>query len=221
MLFDTFLRDFKVTKTPGVVELHRNKVFFASWPLDAGTADVLPVLNVRAGDIVLDAWVDVQTVCPVNSTIDLGYGSVVNYWGNGLALDVIGKAPTVYSSTATLTPYNLRDKNQETVSFVVNGASLNDHVLISPDGVDVADVMFSGYVEEANYVAIRTTNITGDYALDLPTVSANVVVNKAPFRGMPWTVTAADTIDIKATTDTADVNINSGILFVYALVIRV
>lgn len=221
MLFNTFLREYKVTKTPGVVELHRNKVYFASQALDAGDGDVHQVLNVRAGNIVLAAWVDVQTVCPVGSTIDLGYGTVVNYWGNGLALDAVGKAPTIFSATATLKPYNLRDKNQETVSLRIAGVGFNDHVSVAPDGADVADVAFSGYVEETNYVAIRTTNLTGDYSLDLPTVSAHVVVNKAPLAGASVVFASADTIDIKATTDTDDVNINSGSLFVYALIVRV
>jgi len=219
--YNTFLRDYKVKKADSAIELRRQKVFFATKSLDAAGGDVHQVIDVRADEVVLDAWVDVQTACPANATIDLGYGTVVNYWGNGLALDSTGKVATILSATATLAPYNLRDKNQETVSLRVAGACFNDHVSVAPDGADVADVAFSGYVEAANYVAIRTTNITGDYSLDLPTISANVIINKAPLRGSPLHFSAADTIDIKATTDIADVDINSGSLFVYALIVKV
>jgi len=49
--------------------------------------DVLTAISVRAGDIVLMAWVEVMTACTGGASADIGVGELVDYWANGVALD--------------------------------------------------------------------------------------------------------------------------------------
>jgi hypothetical protein len=56
--------------------------------------------------------------------------------------------------------------------------------------------------------------------MNLGSMTINVIANKAPMAGSPWIVASADTIDIKATTDIQDVNISSGYIRVFALIVK-
>jgi hypothetical protein len=107
--------------------------------LDAGEADVLPVLPIRAGETVLAVWCEILTAEAANASVDIGTGDDVDYFWDGLELDA---QPHTASEVGT------------------------------------------------------------------------AAVNK------PLYFSAADTIDMKATTDTADVNLSTGKLNLCALICR-
>lgn len=219
MIYTTFLGGHKARVFEGTTKLYRQKVYFSTQFLDAGDSDVHQVIPVKAGDVVLAAWIDIKEAAPSNATVDLGYGTVVNYWGNGLPLDAVGIASTILSQSATLYPYAIASGLQEAIDVDVDGASYNDQVMVSPDGADIADMVLTGHVISPNTVAVRIINVTGGI-LDAPSIATNIVVNKAPLASQPVVFTGADTIDIKATTDTKDVNISSGSIEICALILR-
>lgn len=219
MIYTTFLGGHKSRVFESMIKLYRRKVYFGTQPLDAGEGDVHQVIPVRAGDVVLGTWIDVKEAAPVDATIDLGYGTIPNYWGNGLSLDAVGIAPTILNQVATLYPYAIASGLQEAIDVVVNGASYNDQVTVSPDNVDIADMVLTGHVISPNTVAVRIINVTGG-ELDAPSIAATIVVNKAPLASQPVIFANEDTIDMKATTDTQNVNISSGSVEVCALILR-
>jgi len=49
--------------------------------------DVLTAIPIRAGDVVIAAWVEVTTACTGGASADIGVGEKVDYWANGVALD--------------------------------------------------------------------------------------------------------------------------------------
>jgi hypothetical protein len=49
--------------------------------------DVLQAIPVRAGDTVLNAWVEVYTACTGGASVDVGVGEDVDCWLNGGPLD--------------------------------------------------------------------------------------------------------------------------------------
>ena len=220
MIYTTFLGGHKMRVFESMVKLYRRKIYFGEQALDAGEGDVHRIIPVETGDVVLSAWVNIKEVAPVNATIDLGYGTIPNYWGNGLPLDAVGIAPTILNQAATLYPYAIVSGLQEAIDVDVDGASYNDHVVVSPEGADIADMVLTGHVISPNVVAVRIINVTGG-ELDAPSVAATIIVNKAPLASQPVIFAGADTIDIKATTDTKDVNISSGVIEVCALILRV
>jgi hypothetical protein len=48
---------------------------------------VLQAIPVRAGDTVLEAWVEVYTACTGGASVDVGVGENVDAWVNGAPLD--------------------------------------------------------------------------------------------------------------------------------------
>lgn len=67
-----------------------NTIDFAHQTLDAGNGDVAQVMHIRKGTYVFNVWLNVLHVAPANSTVDLGYGGDVDYWGAALRLDTAG-----------------------------------------------------------------------------------------------------------------------------------
>lgn len=108
--------------------------------LNAGNGDVLPVLPIRAGELVLAVFIELLTACSTNATVDVGTGNDVDHF-------------------------------------------------------------FAGY------------------ELDAQPHTANPDVGTAKHH-TPLYFNAADTIDLKATTDTADVDISSGALNLGAVIVR-
>lgn len=187
---------------------------FANQNLDAGNADVARILDIEANTIVKGVWVKVGTACATNATIDVGYGSDVNYWGNGMPLDATGVVPFIQTASETFDAGSINDGDEEMEEVAVNGASLGD-IAWANLAVDVADLAVTADVTVANQVEVHVLNNTGG-AVDLASTTLEVVVNKAPLFANPVLFTSADTIDIKATTDTADVNITTGVITVVA-----
>ena len=221
MIYTTFLDNSRTHRKESPLLLMWNKIYFATKALDAGEGDLHQVMHIQADDIVLNAWIKVITACPANATVDLGYGTVQNYWGNGLALDAVGHAATILTGTAAIETHNLPNKNQLEIDVVIDGAAFNDHVMISPNDEAASDLVLAGHVSWANRVTIRVLNLIEGTSYLPGDLNAQIIVNKAPLAAKPLVFSSSDTIDIKATTDTADVNISSGVIEVYALVARV
>ena len=80
----------KVIEINDYMRIYKHQVNLASSTLDAGDADVGQVVLLPKNCMVLKAWIRVVTAAPTNATVDLGYGSDVDYFGNGLPLDVAG-----------------------------------------------------------------------------------------------------------------------------------
>jgi hypothetical protein len=49
--------------------------------------DVLQAIPVRAGDTVLNAWIEVYTACTGGASVDVGTGADVDLWLDGGPLD--------------------------------------------------------------------------------------------------------------------------------------
>ncbi len=226
MIYRTFLSEHRTDKYEGRITVLKRRVFFAEQAIrptgDAGIGETHEVLLVENGWIVLSAWVNVKDPSPINTTVDLGYGPVPNYWGNGLAIDSIGRSDSMLTSSVTAYMEDvLVATEQFTTEFIVNGASYGDHVSVSStNDADVADVTLTGFVISPNIVAVTIINTT-EGELSLPTLALDLLVNKAPLSGQPVLLTSGDTIDITATTDTKDVDIDSGVTEVCALVARI
>jgi len=219
MIYNDFLGGVRQHVIENAEKLIRRRVYFGTQSLDAGDGDVHQVFYVNPNDIVLDVWADVITAAPTNATIDIGYGGITNFWGNGLAIDAVGVARKIVSGTTTWNPPVIEDKSEVTIEIEIDGASLGDQVMVSGN-IDMADMGLSGYVISPNYVAVQLANNTGGILDILQDIDISVFVNKAPLAPVQKTFTANDTIDIKATTDTEDVNISSGVLDLYMRVLR-
>lgn len=146
--YKTWLVPGTTKKKTGVRFFLYNPINFSAQTLDAGDADVAQVLHIRRGTYIFNVWINVVQACPTSSTIDLGYGSDTDYWGNALPLDTVGLVAQKYIVTET--------------------------------------------------------------------ASMRVIGDRSPFAGVPVYFSSADTIDIIATVDTADVNISSGKIEVVA-----
>lgn len=197
-------------------KLVRVRVAFATQGLDAGEADVHQLITVPANCMVLRCWPVVVTASATNATCDLGYGGDVDFWGNGLALDNTGCNTVLYGS-ATWDAGSIADGDEEAKDITVDGAALGDPVVNTNLAIDVADLSIVAQVTAANTVTAQLGNWTGG-AIDLASTTVQVYIDKAVRGRSPFilSTSAADTIDIVATTDTADVNITTGVLEVYA-----
>lgn len=190
------------------------QVNFALQNLDAGDGDVLRVLDLRPETLVLACWLRVIKAAPTSATVDFGYGSDVNYWGNGLILHTVGIAPSVLTGTFTRSDGNIATGDSETSSLTIAGATVGDTCTLSMDA-DAIDLMFYAYVKEANSIKIVAQN--GVLGARDPDGDYEVFVDKAPRGHDPLLFSSTDTIDLVATTDISDVNITSGIVQVSAL----
>ena len=85
-------------KTANLKE-HSVIVDFSLQNLDAGDGDVLQTLRIPEGSWVLMVYLRVIKRSPANSTVHLGYGEDVNFWGNALPLDALGRVPCVAVET--------------------------------------------------------------------------------------------------------------------------
>lgn len=219
--FDTFLRPEKLNvNTDPPIHLVRRSVNFKTKGLDAGNGEAHRVIEVRSGDVVLSAWINVLEACPAYSTVDFGYGTIPNLWGNGLRLDSTGPVRTVLSASKTIDFISLDSGAMEMTEIEIDGAAYDDQVIVTPS-VFTQDLVLTGYVSDSIHkrVTVQLANMTGE-KMNLPSMTLNVVVNKAPISPQPFAFTAADTIDVRATTDGKDVNITSGIIDIYALVLK-
>lgn len=201
-------------------KIYRRRVYFGTQALDAGNGDVHRVIPVMAGDVVHDVWVNVATACPENSTINIGHGGIVDYWGRGILIDSVGMAQRVLSTTRTWNAVQLAPNTDQREDISLAGLNYDDLVTVT-SSIYLQDLVLHGYVSEDiwDLVTVQMVNNT-DEKIDMGAMTLYVSVNKAPLAGTPWLVASADTIDIKATTHRKDVNISSGVIDVYARITR-
>lgn len=223
--YTTFLKNYRLQRYQGAIQLFKKSgINFGVQSLDAASdgGGVHEVISVQSGWIVLNAWINVDVACPAYSTVDLGYGSVVNQWGKGLLLDSVGSVRTALTATKAVYPPDKIFGVGEQFETVVDvpGARFGDLVSVSNmNNAGMGSATLEGYVIGDNRVGINIIN-TSEGELSLPTLSLDVVVSKAPMVGHPVMFDSKDTIDIKATTDIRDVDIDSGNITVYALIFR-
>jgi len=204
----------KTRRIDGALYLLTQTVNFAQQNLDAGNGDVLRVLAIRPETLVLKCWARVLSAAPTNATVDLGYGSDVNYWGNGLKIDAAGIPDTVLTGTVERSGAAIAVDDSETNIITIAGATFGDTCTVNMSD-DAEDLMFHAYVQAATKVETVAQNDHTD-TVD-PDGTYEVFVDKAPMGHQPLLFTSADTIDLIATTDLQDVNIISGILRVGAI----
>lgn len=206
----------KVITINKYLRIYKHQINIAVRTLDAGDADVAEVLLLPKNAMVLKAWIRVITACPASSTVDLGYGFDVDYFGNAIPLDATGIAGTEILGSTTWDPGSITDGNEEAKEITVDGASIGDVVRLNFT-VELEGLVLTGCVSAANTVtAVLSSHDAAAVDLDSGTITA--IVDKAPLLPVPLLLTSSDTIDIKATTDTADVNIITGEIEVNALV---
>ena len=198
------------------MRIYRHQINLATQTMDAGDADVIEALLLPKNSMVLKAWLRVPTACPSNSTVDLGYGSDVDYFGNALAVDATGVVGTMLTGTATWDPGSISDGDEETKTVTVDGVASGDLVTFA-FGHILLDLTLTGVFLDTNTVQATLGNWTGA-SVDLASETLTAYADKAPFAKAPLLLSTSDTIDIKATVDVADVNISSGIIEVNALV---
>lgn len=192
--------------------LFKQNIYFDLKPATAG--DVFQVIPVLAGDVVLAAWAEVVTACTADATIDLGYGSDVDYFGNGLLVSSAGHCRSVISGTLTWNLPEIEHGIEETNEVEIVGARVGDIVTIG--GInDIADISISGEVFRDDLVSVRATNNTGGTLDLLQSQTLEVIVNKAPQMASPLVFASADTIDV-----VANEAITSGVLRVSAVILR-
>jgi hypothetical protein len=221
--YTTFLGGFRMSvfTMADMTKIYRQRIFFSSQNLDAGNGDVHQVIPVTAGDIVHRSWINVKTACPAGSTVDLGYGTVTDLYGNGLALDATGIASTILAGTLARNFYLVPKGGQIVEEIEVDGAAIGDLAVVNiPAGANIGDLAITAEVLRPNIVTVHLLNNTHG-EIDLPeSLTLQAIVDKAPRAISPWIVAANDTIDVKATLDTADMNISSGVIDVYAMITR-
>ena len=206
----------KVIEINDYMRIYNHEVNLASSTLDAGDADVGQVILLPKNCMVMKAWIRVVTACPTNSTVDLGYGSDVDYWGNALPLDATGIVGSVITASTSWNPGSIGDGNEEAKTVTVDSAASNDVVtFVFSD--PLLDLSLSGYVSDVNTANAILGNWTGG-SVDVVSGTLTAYVDKAPLANAPVLLTTSDTIDIKATIDTADVNIITGVIEVNVLV---
>lgn len=198
--------------------IRRNIIDCSKQNLDAGDADVGRCLNVPANTEVINVWLRVITAETANGTVDVGYGTDVDYWGNAVHLDATGVALTQLYKTSTWDAGQVADNEMTTVDVTVSGAVLGDVVQCSI-AVDLVDSIFTGYVSTSDTVTITVQNVSGS-AVNLASSTFYIYVDKAPRSRQPLHFSAADTIDVKATTDVADVDIDGAKFEIIALMRR-
>ena len=206
----------KVIEINDYMRIYKHQVNLASSTLDAGDADVGEVVLLPKNCMILKAWVRVVTACPTNSTVDLGYGSDVDYWGNALPLDATGIVATALTASETWDPGSIDDGNEEAEEVTVNSAASGD-VVQFVFSLGLQDLALTGAVSNANTINAVLGNWTGG-SIDLGSGTLEGYVNKAPLASAPVLLTTSDTVDIKATVDVADVDIITGVIEVNVLV---
>lgn len=192
------------------------QVNFASQNLAHASADVLRVLQIPAETLVLNAWIRMLTAGTTNGTVDLGYGSDVDYWGNGLVLDSIRLVPAMLVGTVARGSSSISDGDSDTKSATIADATFGDTCTVNlpADGLDCT---VSANVRDPDTVEVYIHNSAS--APRDPIGTFEIFVDKAPRAKVPLLFSSADTIDLIATTDIASVNIAAGIAEVKALCI--
>uniref|UniRef100_A0A6H1ZJ68 Putative structural protein n=1 Tax=viral metagenome TaxID=1070528 RepID=A0A6H1ZJ68_9ZZZZ len=206
----------QVIEINNYMRLYRHQINFAAQTLDAGNGDVAQVILLPKNCMVLKAWIRVVTACPTNSTVDLGYGSDVDYFGNALPLDATGISKTVLTASGEWNPGSISDGDEEAKTLTVDSVASGDVVQFT-FSLSLQDLALTGSVSASNTVNAVLGNWTGG-AIDLATGTLVAYAYKAPLESVPLLLSTSDTIDIKATTDIADVNISSGVIEVNVLV---
>lgn len=208
----------KVIEINDYMRIYKHEINFAAQTLDAGNADVGQIILLPKNTMVLKAWIRVVTACPTSTSVDLGYGSDVDYFGNSLRLDSTGIVGTKIMSTATTwDPSSISDGDEESKNVVVTNSATGDIVTFVFG--EIEDLQLTGFNNSDSVLTITAvlSNSTGG-SIDLPSGTLVGYVDKAPLEGVPLLLATSDTIDIKATTDIADVNISSGVIEVNVLV---
>ena len=193
------------------LRLFEKKIYFGT--TNAAAGDVFQVIPFIVGDVVFAAWIDVETSCTADASVDLGYGDDVDYFGNELLVDSEGHSRAVLNATKTWNPYLVYDGSEHTDELEITGARYGDVVSVSPS-IDIADMTLTGEVIHKDWVAVHYVNNTGG-GLDLPEHDIEITVNKAPQSATPLVVSSADTLDVKANDA-----ITAGVIKVSALIFR-
>ncbi len=223
MIYQTFLNNSRLQRHRDRHRLiEKRGINFEVQSLDARDegGGVHQVINIKPGTLVLNVVTKVDVAGPAFATIDVGYGDVTNYWGNGLRIDSTGYANTMLKASATIYPEDkILAGEQDTIEVSVQGAAYGDLVTVtSTNRVDMADIALNGNVYRPDTVTVNLTNISNG-ELSLPAMSILVMVNKAPMAINPVLFQERDTIDIKATVDHYDVNLDSGNITIKANVV--
>lgn len=100
----------------------RAKVDFGHQALDAGLGDVHQVLDIPAGTYVLKVWVTTDTAVPhatqsPGATIDVGYGTDPDYWGDGLKIQTAGITGIPSTHTSDLSSLPLYFSSADTIDI--------------------------------------------------------------------------------------------------------
>ena len=192
--------------------LLERKLDFSLSPAAAG--DVFQMIPVLANDAVIACWVEVLTACTANTTVDLGYGTDVDFFGNAMLVESAGKVSPIVTSTLTWDKYEIENKSEQTNEVEIESVRFGDIVSVSPN-IDCADIAITSEVLHNDWVAVSLVNNTGGQLNFDGNLILSITVNKAPNMHLPLIFTAADTLDVIANED-----ITSGIIKVCALIIR-
>jgi hypothetical protein len=204
--------------TDSEVTILKNILDFSRQNIEAGASDVAQALIVPADTTVLACWMRVITAETANATVDLGYGSNADQWGGALNVDATGIVPTVLEGSVTWDASAIADGDEEAKEIPVTGAALGDAVIVVP-GIDVTDLEISGTVTDEDTVTVILANNTGA-EINLASMTITAYVDKAPMAKNPVHFAAADTIDITATVDNGDVDLDGLKVEVSALVLK-
>jgi hypothetical protein len=204
--------------TDSEVTILKNILDFSRQNIGAGESDVAQALIVPADTTVLACWMRVITAETDDATVDLGYGPHADQWGGALNVDATGIVPTVLKKSVTWDADSIDDGNEEAKDITVTGAALGDAVIVVP-GIDVENLGISGTVTDEDTVTVILSNNTGA-AIDLGSMTITAYVDKAPMAKNPVHFAVADTIDITATIDNGDVDLDGLKVEVSALVLK-
>jgi len=209
---DTFLSPARTREYDKGLKLLSRKAYFTAQNAAAG--DVFQMLQLRANDIIFAAWADVITACNASGTIDLGYGTDDDYFGNQLPVDSVGACVTKLTGSVTWGAMEVHSGSEETGEVHIAGARLGDAVTVS-SSIDLADMTLTGKVLSKDAVGIHLVNNTGGDLLLSADPVFTVTVDKAPRMGAPLLLSTADTLDI-----TANTALTQGVIEVSALIFR-
>lgn len=133
-------------------------VNFANQNLDAGNADVLKVLSIPPETYVKEVWLEIVSACAANTTCDIGDGTDVDFFGNGMPMDhATTYVPTSLTASETYNAGSLDPGEKTYNDITVNGAAIGDYVVVT-HGVDVTDLLITGTVTAANTATIVLAN---------------------------------------------------------------
>ena len=208
----------KVIEINPYMRVYTHQINFADRTLDAGDADVGEIILLPKNCMVLKAWIRVLTAAPTNSTVDLGYGSDVDYFGNALPIDATGVSGSIIVGTDTSwDPSSISDGDEEADNVTVDGAATGDVVRFQFEK-DLQGLVLTGCVPTVN-TATAILSSHDATAVDLESGTVTAIVDKSPLGSVPLLLTSSDTIDIKATEAAgSSVDIITGEIEVIALV---